>query len=137
MGHDLVTCCAAPRTGDPLRVYTRPDDTPPFHLSYIKGCARSTTLLSLLLLLLLAEMEPPAKLLETAQYLVAVFPCPNPDPETVLFMNAQLAQRGAIRKGLDVFSWVAMIQKITHEDAGVKAPRCAYTTSTHHDVFVA
>ena len=43
-------------------------------------------------------------------------PVLNPSLESVAFSNAQMSQRGAIRKPLDVFSWVQVIRKVGQGD---------------------
>ena len=102
---------------DPLRIWT-PVDTPagaPFQVYYVKGAARSNTLLALLLALYLLD-SPPLKscphLHASLQLIRAIVPLVQPSHEAVALKNAQLAQRGAIRKPLDVFSWVALIRKL-------------------------
>ena len=44
--------------------------------------------------------------------LTSVCPLVNPDLETIALRNAQLGQRGAIRKALDNFSWVVVFKKL-------------------------
>ena len=102
---------------DPLRIWTPVDTTAgaPFQLYYVKGAARSNTLLALLLALYLLDSPPLRccpRLHASLQKIHVIAPLVQPSHETVALKNAQLAQRGAIRKPLGVFSWVALIRKL-------------------------
>ena len=45
-----------------------------------------------------------------------MLPLTDPNLESVAFKNAQLAQRGEIKKALDVFSWVVVLKKLAKDE---------------------
>ena len=57
------------------------------------------------------------KLYSSLHTIYACVPVLNPTYETVVLKNAQLAQRGAIRKPMDVFAWVGVIRKLDGLDS--------------------
>ena len=102
---------------EPLRVWLPNNHTAgqPFQLCFVKGAARVHTLQALMLLFYLLSLDIRSlcpKLHSSLQSIHACVPVLNPTMETIVLKNAQLAQRGAIRKPMDVFTWVGVIKKL-------------------------
>lgn len=91
-------------------------DGGPFALNLIKGAARCHTLQALLLYLFIMNRPVnstlPILFASLTSGLTLVAPLVNPNLEMIAFRNAQFGQRGAIRKALDIFSWVEVLKQI-------------------------
>ena len=86
-----------------------------FQMHYIKGAARCHTAFAVLLYfgILKKKLNEYLPLLASSlHHLVSVNPLIDPSLEQIALKNAQLGQRGSIRRPLDVFSWVKVIFNI-------------------------
>ena len=104
---------------EPVQIWLPKESSPTwncFHVSFVKGAARCHTLQALLLYVMYTGRRLstccPAPFASITSGLTLVNPLTDPTLETIAFKNAQLAQRGAIRKAVDVFSWEVILNKI-------------------------
>ena len=93
---------------DPLRDWTTADSAAGSHgqILYVKGAARSITLLALLLFFDIFGQSIRTflpHLIKSLSCIDAVAPLASPFLESVALTNAQLGVRGAIRRPMDVF----------------------------------
>ena len=107
---------------EPLRVWVPNNHNAgqPFQLCFVKGAARAHTLQALMLVFYLFNIDIAThlpKLYSSLHTIYACVPVLNPTYETVVLKNAQLAQRGAIKKPMDVFAWVGVIKKLDGLDS--------------------
>ena len=108
---------------EPVQIWFPKESSPTgncFHVSFVKGAARCHTLQALLLYFMYTGRRLstccPALFASITGGLTLVNPLTDPALETIAFKTAQLAQRGSIRKAVDVFSWVVILKKLAKDE---------------------
>ena len=113
---------------EPLRVWSSAEEKqkPPenFTVRYVKGSARSSSLLALLSLALDAGVDIPVMLPHLAQGIVAIhasFEC-HVDIAAVAIANAHHSNRGSIRQPHDIVTWTMKLLLLEKASGGSYAP---------------